>query len=394
MSGEGESKQRASRPVVTNIIGRPQYGTTGLATDPAASILAYTVNQQLRNDIAVTRAGNDPLHVVTAEWHRVLSVHTADFPPVGGPILPPASPLPEFDELVEEDLARRGVASGRLRGVKDEERKISETAASVKLDTMRVDAEYAALSQRSMLEDVWQRLLDNEPDVVAGVLAIAFRGNELAARPLEVAGECVVLELIAPSLDRAIPKKRPGTNRKGAPSVVRASGADRRDAYRQYVLGAGLLSAREVVAVAPGIRFVDVSVLTLESKAQAVAGGSPKGLARFFVTRAGLANANLSLPADEVVLSCAHASRISLGRRGGLRQIGLEYDKQDKKAIAALLDPDAGEQTVRDRAIRLAAETLSKSGEIGANQLKRLGESGAAAVEKLRDRAEPDGEHN
>jgi hypothetical protein len=222
--------------------------------------------------------------------------------------------------------------------------------------------------------------------VVAGVLAIAFRDDELAARPLEVSGDCVVLELIAPSLDRAIPKKKPGASRKGAPSIVRASARDRRDAYRQYVLGAALMSARETVAVAPGIEFVDISVLTLKSKADAVAGGAPKGLARFFVTRSGITHVNRSLPADEAVLSSAHASRISLGRRGGLAPVNLEYDKSDKQAISALLDPDATDRTVRERVGKLTTDALSKSSELGSKQLKRVTENSSAAVKSVRQR--------
>ncbi len=390
MSEVDDSKHNDSKPTVKNIVGKPQYGTTPLASDPASSVLAYTVGQLL--DGATSQRGTtaqtskNPVDAVAYEWERVLSVHRVEVPPATGPVLPPANPLPEFESLVEEDLFQRRVVSGRIRGVKEEDRRISEAAAAMKLDTLRVDAEYALLSQQSMLEDVWQRLLDNEPDVVAGVLALAFRDDELAARPLEVAGDCVVLELIAPSLDRAIPRKRPGTNRKGAPTVVRASGTDRRDAYRQYVLGAGLRTASEAVAVAPGIAFVDVSVLTLESKAAAVSGEVPKGLARFFVTRSGVASANLSLPADEVVLSCAHASQISLARKGGLQPVDLEYEKTDKRAISALLDPGAPAQSVRERLGRLKTETLSKSADMGSKQLKRLTDNGSAVVESVRQR--------
>lgn len=382
----------SQRPTVKNIAGNPQYGTTTLVTDPRASVLAYTVSHLLHGGRETPPTPADPVEAVAAEWKRVLGVHRVDVSLAAAPVLPPANPLPDFETLVEEDLAYRGVEPGRLRGVKEEDRKISETAAAVKLETLRLDAEYALLSQQSMLEDVWEKLVDNEPDIVAGVLAIAFRDDELAARPVEVSGDCVVLELIAPSLDRAIPKRKPGVNRKGTPTVVRASAGDRRDAYRQYVLGAALLAARETIAVAPGIEFVDVSVLTLESKAEAVAGGTPKGLARFFVTRSGISHANRSLPADEVVLSCAHASRISLARRGGLRPVNLEYDKSDKQAITALLDPDASDQTVRERVGKLTADALSKSGEIGSKQLSRLSEKGTAAIDSARRRLSQSGD--
>ncbi len=378
--GEGETKF-----IVNNIVGKPQYGATTLVTDPRASVLAYTVSQMLQRGRTPSPA-TDPIETVAEAWERVLGIHRADFSLAAAPMVPPPGPLPEFDELVEEDLAHRGVASGRLRGIKDKDREISETAAAVKLDTLRVDSEYAQLSQQSMLEDVWERLLVNEPDVVAGVLAIAFRDDEMATRALEVSGDCVVLELIAPSLDRSIPKKKPGVNRKGAPSIVRATGMERRDAYRQFVLGAALLAARETVSVAPGIEFVDVSVLTLESKADTVAGGTPKGLARFFITRSGITYANRLLPADEVVLSCAHASRISLGRRGGLRKVTMEYDKSDKHAITALLDPDGNDRSVRERVGKLTTDAFSKSSEIGSRQLKRLTENGSAAVDSVRQR--------
>jgi hypothetical protein len=390
VSGVEDSKTNDSKPIVKNIAGKPQYGATTLASDPATSVLAYTVGQLLHGvtgrRATTVRTGKDPVEAVADEWERVLSLHRVDFPAFTGPLLPPASPLPDFEELVQEDLLHRRVATSRIRGVKDGDRQISETAAAVKLETLRVDAEYSALSQRSMLEDIWQRLADNEPDVVAGVLAMAFRDDELATRPLEVSGDCVVLELIAPSLDRAIPKKKPGTNRKGSPTVVRASGTDRRDAYRQYVLGAALLAAREVVAVAPGIEFVDVSVLTMESKAAAVAGGTPKGLARFFMTRSSVANANLSLPPDEVVLSCAHASRISLGRQGGLKQVDLEYEKKDKRALSALLDSDASDQRIRVRLVRMTTERFSKSSDIVTVRLKRVTARSSAVVVSVRQR--------
>ncbi len=379
-----------SKTVASNIVGNPQYGTTTPASDPAASTLAYTVSQLLQG-VRGQRAsdfqtGKDPVEAVASEWDRILSVHRVDFPPSTGPVLPPAGPLPEFEELVEEDLMHRRVASSRIRGVKAEDRLISETAAAVKLETLRVDAEYALLSKQSMLEDVWQRLMGNEPTVVAGVLAITFRDDELATRPLEVSGNCVVLEIIAPSLERAIPKKKPGTNRKGAPIVKRASATDRRDAYRQYVLGAALLAAREVVTVAPGIAFVDVSVLTMESKAAAVAGGTPRGLARFFLARSSVANANLSLPADEVVVSSAHASRISLGRKAGLKSVSLEYEKKDKRALSELLDPDASDQTVRERLGQLTASTFSKSSAIATTRVKRAVEHSSALVDSVRQR--------
>jgi ribosomal protein L7/L12 len=123
-------------------------------------------------------------------------------------------------------------------------------------------AELAALREKNRilhdqwqaeLDDLWQRLLDNDPDVVLGTLAEAFEDNDAAAAPVGVeAGEASIVVLVPNT--SAVPERRPTTTNAGNLSLKKLTKREVSDYYKLLVCGYVLTTMREAFAVAPGLR--------------------------------------------------------------------------------------------------------------------------------------------
>src|SRR5699024_8584313 len=114
--------------------------------------------------------------------------------------------------------------------------------------------------EQARLDRQWQLLQGNDPDAVLAALATSFADNQAPAAPVGVDGQEAHIVVLVPNL-AAVPERYPTTTQAGNLSIRTMSMTDRWGLYRQLVAGHALVSAREALAVAPGLARVSVVVL-------------------------------------------------------------------------------------------------------------------------------------
>jgi hypothetical protein len=119
-------------------------------------------------------------------------------------------------------------------------------------------AQYAAVQQQ--IDQLWQRLIRNDSDVVLAVLSHAFQTRSAHAAPLGVWDAEVQLALLA--RDLAAPRSGiPGPLRRATFPSRKFTKTELADLYRQ--LGLVLTTAKEAFALAPGV--TDIRIVALRN---------------------------------------------------------------------------------------------------------------------------------
>jgi hypothetical protein len=111
-------------------------------------------------------------------------------------------------------------------------------------------AQYVAVQQE--IDQLWQRLITNDSDVVLAVLSHAFQTSCANAAPLGVWDAEAQIALLAPD-PAALPARHPTTTAAGNLSLKKFTKGEIADLYKQLVAGLVLATAKEVLALAPGI---------------------------------------------------------------------------------------------------------------------------------------------
>ncbi|MFD2078118.1 DUF4236 domain-containing protein [Actinopolymorpha cephalotaxi] len=198
-----------------------------------------------------------------AALQNILQLHHPDFPVAQPPIAPPP-PEPDRDEI----NARHRKAA--LAGIGMFERKArahakaaAEAAARAEIaaaiaNNQRVHARYQA-----ELDRMWQRLLNNDPEIVLGTLAEAFEDNDAAAAPVGVAGSEASIVVLVPT-PAAVPERRPATTSAGNLTLKKLTKREVADFYKLMVCGYVLATVKEAFAVAPGLTHTSIVALRNE----------------------------------------------------------------------------------------------------------------------------------
>jgi hypothetical protein len=119
-------------------------------------------------------------------------------------------------------------------------------------------AQYVASQQE--IDQLWQRLITNDPDVVLAVLSHAFQTSGANAVPLGVWDTEAQMALLAPD-PAALPERHPTTTAAGNLSLKKFTKGEMADLYKQLVAGLVLATAKEAFAIAPRVTEVRIVVL-------------------------------------------------------------------------------------------------------------------------------------
>jgi hypothetical protein len=109
-------------------------------------------------------------------------------------------------------------------------------------------------------DERWARLLRNDPEVTMAQLAAAFDDNDMPAAPLSVDGSEASIAVLAPG-EADIPERIGGVTDAGNISLRRIPKGERHSLTTSITCGYALVTARETLAVAPGLASVRVVVL-------------------------------------------------------------------------------------------------------------------------------------
>ena len=121
-------------------------------------------------------------------------------------------------------------------------------------------AQCVAIQQE--IDQLWQRLIINNPDVLFTVLSHTFQNGSVHAAPLGIWDTEAQLALLVPDL-AVLPERHPTTTAAGNLSLKKFTKGEMADLYKQLVAGLVLKTAKEALAVAPGV--TDIRIVALRS---------------------------------------------------------------------------------------------------------------------------------
>jgi len=195
-------------------------------------------------------------------FEHILTIHRQEFAPASPPVAPTSPPVGE--EAIRrrfEDEALRGI--GRLqRSARATARERAAAAAAWEIQQEKSKREQVRAALQRQLDEQWQRLLANDPDVVAATLTEAFEDNEAFAAAVGVHGDEAAVVVLVPSFD-IIPERMPKLTEAGNLSLAKLGKRERNDYYTLLVCGHVLVAVRETLALAPAIGSVRVAAVQL-----------------------------------------------------------------------------------------------------------------------------------
>jgi hypothetical protein len=233
-------------------LGGGRRGGSGSGGRPP-SIASY------QRQLAAAQKAEEAQRLIAA-FQEILNVHRTEFPPAVRPVAP--SPAPPNSSEVRRQHERAAVAGIGLfqRAARAEAKQRAAAAAEAELaEGLRQASEQQAQLQRQ-LDERWDQLCSNDPDVVLATLAEAFEDNEVPAAAVAVQGAELALVVLAPP-DDVVPERMPAQTQAGNLTLRKLPKTERSAFYTTLVLGHLLVTLREAFAVAPGITAVRSVVL-------------------------------------------------------------------------------------------------------------------------------------
>ncbi|MEU5529275.1 DUF4236 domain-containing protein [Micromonospora chersina] len=192
---------------------------------------------------------------------RILELHRVDFPAASRPIAPQPAPPDRasiYKHYEQHALAGIGLFE-RAKRAQAKQLATQWTEAEMQRQWATRCEQQAAWQQ--YLDQRWQRLCSNSPEVVLETLEEAFEDNEAPSAAVGVIADEVSLVVLVPSVDQVVPERMPTTTQSGNLSLRKLPQRDRADYYKQFVCGQVLVTVREALAVAPAIAYARVAVL-------------------------------------------------------------------------------------------------------------------------------------
>ncbi len=190
-------------------------------------------------------------------FEAIMTIHHETFAPAHKPLTPPPA-------LVDAGVIRRECVSAGLKGVGlfDRAGRKAAKARGLAEAEIRVQQEVdsrrqQAIEHQAELNEMWTKLLANDPDVVLDRLATAFEDNEASAAPLGVSDAEATIVVLLPGED-VVPARRPTTTAAGNLSLKKMAKKDRDAFYTVLAAGYTLVTVKEAFAVAPSLESVRV----------------------------------------------------------------------------------------------------------------------------------------
>ncbi len=176
----------------------------------------------------------------------------------------PVAPSPKIVD--EAEICRRHQARA-LAGIGVLQR--AERSRAKEQADLDVDAEIAERlreGERARIQlqrewnAVWERLLDNDLDVVLQHLDKAFEDNEAPVAPISIDGSVIDVVVLVPGMD-SIPTRKPRIGISGRLTWPVLTKTERSAYYEKMVCGHLLNTIRQTLAVAPGIKGATAAVV-------------------------------------------------------------------------------------------------------------------------------------
>jgi hypothetical protein len=191
----------------------------------------------------------------------ILNLHRAEFAPASQPVLPPPAP-PDRNAIYEhyERKALEGVGKFRV-GARKEARRAAASWTESEAQRQAAAAIQQHAGWQQYYDERWRRLCANVPETVIETLEEAFEDNEAPSAAVGVHDNEISLVVLVPPMDDAVPYYWPSITQAGNPSLRKMTQRERSDYYKILVCGHTLVTVREALAVAPGLRSARIAAL-------------------------------------------------------------------------------------------------------------------------------------
>lgn len=237
--------------------GGGRSGPGGRGTSAAAYQRQLAAQQ--RQAVQAQRA--EEAQQLAQAFLRILDLHRVNFPAATRPVAPEPAP-PDRASIYRhyEQHALAGIGFfERTKRAQAKQRAAQWTDAEVQRQWTSLLEQQASWQQ--YLDQRWQQLCSNDPDVVLETLEEAFEDNEAPSAAVGVTGDEVSLVVLVPTVEQVVPERMPTTTQAGNLSLRKLPQRDRAAYYKQFVCGQVLVTLREAFAVAPAIGSARVAVL-------------------------------------------------------------------------------------------------------------------------------------
>lgn len=273
---------------------RPRTASSGHGrSGSAASVAAY--HRQ-----AAAASKSSQAQELAAAIEALQSLHRHPVEPVSPPVAPEEPPV-DADGIRRKhrDAATAGIAFWK-RSERRNARDQADRAAESEIAQASADRDTRRRQAQTELDQRWQELLANDPDVVLATLAEAFEDQELHSAPVSVDGAEVSVAVFVPGED-IVPERKPTTTAAGNLSLQKMTKTEQADLYLTAVCGHVLAAVREAFAVAPRLDSARVAAVRAGSQ-DAYGHTQLECLLAVTLIRAGLEGVEWSTaPAAEII---------------------------------------------------------------------------------------------
>lgn len=131
---------------------------------------------------------------------------------------------------------------------------------------LRVEAEQQRAEEQQAIDARWNALVTNDPTMVITALEEAFADNGAPATPIDCEGATATVTMLYGHPD-VIPERVPATTPTGKRTLRRRTKSDRNSLYLRSLASNVLATAKEGLAVCPGLEAISVLVVRRDPSA-------------------------------------------------------------------------------------------------------------------------------
>ena len=224
--------------------------------------------------------------------------HAQAFPAAQRPIVPLVN-VPSEEALARDNLREELIGVRFFQSAKRAEARgrAAERAAN-EHKRLRIEAEAQREELQREADEVWERLISNDPNEVFAQLTDAFGDNDAFASVVNVEGSSADLIMVVPGLE-VIPEKTTGITPTGKLSLKRMSASERNAHYYDLVPSQVFATVREALSVAVGLSTIRLAALRVGPNG--LNGIECVGFGTF--SREAVGQADLSQPASTILFS-------------------------------------------------------------------------------------------
>ena len=192
---------------------------------------------------------------------KLAQAHREEFQLAQEPRAPDPDPVDtrEVKQRLEAE-ALQGISLFKLGERRGARRRADERVEEeVRAEQSRRSEE--AKKAQSELDEAWERLVANDPEVVLASLEKAFEDNESPAAAVSCRDGRVDVVMQWPAIDSVVPDRKPAVTPSGNPTLHKRNKGERASLYMETLCSHVLSTIKETFAVCPGIQQAGLAAI-------------------------------------------------------------------------------------------------------------------------------------